>query len=371
MMDKPKILLPNKYNADDLAELRELADGQVIDIVERQLKELFKIQNPAKQANDNPLNQFIASFDRQNTAWVFYPWSKKLLNCLGPDDLIELRTNRNKQLVDHEEQQKLYDSIVGIAGMSVGAGIAAGLAYSGISRKIKIADHDELDTSNLNRLREPLLSVGKPKAELAGRHIYELDPFADIHVFGEGVNMDNIDDFFDSPKLDVIVDEIDDFKIKVQLRIHAKKYKVPLVMFTSLGDNILVDVERYDTDENQRMFNGLLSEDQEQAILSQEITKNDEKRYAVQLVGAEYVPTKALKSVLQINTELVGRPQLYSTIAVDGGLAAYLIRNILLGRPVKAGRYFIKFDDLFDIPTDEFSDNTEREEILRKIMGGK
>ncbi|HEX5798257.1 MAG TPA: ThiF family adenylyltransferase [Candidatus Saccharimonadales bacterium] len=369
-MNKPKILFPNSYRPEDVDEFRKLGKNEPVDIVEKQLKELFKIQNPGEE-NAQALKQFVSSFDTQNTAWVFYPWSKQLLHCLGPKELMALRTNRNKQLIEDEEQQKLAGSIVGIAGMSVGSGIALGLAYSGISREIKIADHDEVDTSNLNRLRESLINVGKSKAELAARHIYELDPFAEVHVFEEGVDAGNIDDFFTSPDLDLVVDEIDDFKMKVQLRLHAKKYKIPLIMFTNLGDNMLVDIERYDLDESQRIFNGILSSDQEHTILSKDITKEDEKRYAVQLVGSQYIPTNALRSVTQIGKSLVGRPQLYSTVAVDGGFAAYLAKNILLGKPVKAGRYFIQFDKLFDIATDEFSDNSERTQILQELLKGK
>lgn len=370
-MDKPKILLPGKYTAEDVDKIRSMAEDQVIDIVEKQLAELFKVKNPNKK-DSTELEQFISSFDQQNVAWVFYPWSRKLLRCVGPDELLMLRTNRNKQLIENEEQQKLSRSIVGIAGMSVGSGIAIGLAYSGISREIKIADHDEVDTSNLNRLRESLINVGKPKVDVAAQHIYELDPFAQVHIFDEGINMKNIDNFFASPDLDVVVDEIDDFKMKIQLRLHAKKYGIPLIMFTNLGDNMLVDIERYDQDKEQRIFNGLLNNEQEKSILSNdEITEEDEKRYAVQLVGSDYIPTKALDSVTQIGKKLVGRPQLYSTVTVDGGFASYLIRSIILGKPVKSGRYFIKFAELFDVDDNEFSGADRRAAILEQLMREK
>lgn len=332
-----------------------------VDIFERQSAELAKINNPASPGEGSS----------PAATYVYYPWAKTVLKTVSSDDLLTLRTNRNRELISSEEQAKLYSSVVGIAGMSVGSGIAMGLAYSGISREIKLADNDELDTSNLNRLRESLLDVGQPKAHIAARHIYELDPFSKVHVYDEGVNGGNIDQFFSDPKIDLVVDEIDDFQMKLELRIKAKELKLPLIMFTSLGDNILVDVERYDTDKDQRLFNGLLRNDQEEKLLNGEISQEDEKRLAVLLVGAEYIPTKALKSVLKIGTELVGRPQLYSTIAVDGGLAAYLIREILLGAPVQAGRYFVKFNELIGIATDELSDTDDRRQVLRKLSGGK
>lgn len=302
-------------------------------------------------------------------AYVYYPWSQILLKTVGSEDIFTLRTNRNRDLISQADQKKLSKKVVGVAGMSVGSGIALGLAYSGISREIKLADHDELDTSNLNRLRESLLDVGQPKSHIAARHIYELDPFSAVHIYDDGINDSNIDEFFSKPKVDVAVDEIDDFKMKLKLRFHARKFGIPLLMLTSLGDNVLVDLERYDLDKNQRPFNGLLTEEQEKNLLAGEITLEDEKRLAVQLVGVEYIPTIALKSILKIGTELVGRPQLYSTIAVDGGLATYLIKKILLGSDVPAGRYFVKFNELFGVRDNELDDNDERKDTLVRFRG--
>ena len=252
--------------------------------------------------------------------------------------------------------------------MSVGASIAIGAVQGGMSSTIKLADLDHIVTTNLNRVRESLHNVGQSKVQLIAQHIYELDPFTNVNLYEKGINKSNIDNFFTEPKVDIVVDEIDDFKMKVQLRLHAKKQGIPLLMFTSLGDNILIDVERYDLEPELQIFNGLLGSLSDEIINKPEITKDDEKRYAVQLVGQEYIPTRALASLLETGHTLVGRPQLYSTIAVDGGLAVYVIRQIILsGKPV-SGRYFIKFADLFDIVNTDLSKTNERIEILKKLF---
>ena len=341
-------------------------------IVEITSVETFKSENQIDEIVD-AYEQQVADLQeihytgQATEKWVYYPWAKKLLHCVDADALFALRTNRNKLLITEEEQQKLRSAVIGVAGMSVGSGIAIGSVYSGISDTVKVADRDTLDTSNLNRLRESLLSVGNAKVELAAQHIYELSPFANVMTFESGVTMENIDEFFDNPKLSVVVDEIDDFKMKVQLRIKAKERQVPLLMFTSLGDNILVDIERYDQNPELEIFNGMLGGVPDEVLANPEIGPEDIRRYSVQLVGPQYIPTRALQSLTKMGTELVGRPQLYSTIAIDGGLAAYVIRRIVLDDEPKSGRYFVSFADLFDMQKADLADSEERTNVLRLL----
>lgn len=370
MTQKPIVLQTGKFTEEEVNSLK--ANNQVFeiaDIYERQLVELFKITYPGRLAEGQELEKFKQQKGIGPTAgcWVYYPWSGIFLHCLAEADLFALRTNRNQMLITKNEQSKLRQSVVGVAGMSVGAGIALALVYSGISQSIKIADHDELDTSNLNRLREKLSSVGKPKVDLVMQHIYELDPFADVQVFKEGLDTTNVDKFFSDPKLNVVIDEVDDFKMKLQLRLYANKHRTPVLMFTSLGDNILIDVERYDLEPDLKIFHGLLGDLTNEIVNKSEITKDDERRYAVLLVGQEYIPTRALASLPEIGRTLVGRPQLYNTVAVDSGLAAYAARQIILSDKPASGRYFIKFSDLLGISGSDLSQTAERENILKKL----
>ena len=78
-----------------------------------------------------------------------------------------------------------------------------------------------------------------------------------------------------------------------------------------------------------------------------EISEEDIKRYAVQIVGRENVPPRAMESLKEINKTLVGRPQLLSTVIIGSGVAAYLAREIALGNKVKSGRRLVKFDEVF------------------------
>lgn len=351
---KPSIITEEEKNS-----IISSGQAQIIDIYAQQLEDLKKIDNPS-EPNNTELNC--------EPVYVYYKFENKILKTVDDKSLFKIRTNRNKNLLTEEEQNILNNKIVGVAGMSVGAGIAIGAVYSGMSNTIKIADHDTLDTSNLNRLRESLLDVGQLKTHLASKNIYHINPYADIHCYDEGVTISNIDSFFKDPNLDMVIDEIDDFKVKVLMRIKAKETKTPLLMFTSLGDNILVDVERYDTNPDQRIFNGLLHDDGKEILENPNIDTSAIRRYSVEVVGQEYIPTKALASVAQMGKTLVGRPQLYSTIAIDGGLANFTIRRILLKGDIESGRYFLKLTDLYNLDDNDLQLTPERQEILNKMF---
>lgn len=351
---KPKIISEDEKNQIVLDK-----NVEVVDIYDDQVVDLKKINNPA-----NPDQATITC----NPVYLYYVQQNKILRCVDETSLFKIRTNRNKNLLSDDDQEILNSKIIGVSGMSVVAGIAIGAVYSGISNIIKIADHDTLDTSNLNRLRESLLDVGKPKTHLASRNIYNINPFGDVYNFDDGINESNIDDFFNNPKLDIIVDEIDDFKIKVMMRVKAKECKIPLLMFTSLGDNILVDVERYDINPDQIMFNGLLHDDGREILENPNIDVSAIRRYSIEVVGQEYIPTKALSSVIQMGRTLVGRPQLYSTIAIDGGLASFTIRRILLKGDIKSGRYYLRLTDLYSLEDNDLQLTSERQEILNKMF---
>lgn len=370
-LDKPQILKQfiDKKELELFVQKSNLSE--VIDISKAQIKELYKIFNPASLSPIPAQNieEFCKKQPKLSKRYaVYFPWLKKVVVMLGQDAITLLRTNRNQHLINASEQTKLLNFNVGVAGMSVGGEIATSLFYSGISKTIKIADNDELDTSNLNRLKQSVADIGEGKTNLVARAIYELDPFAEVDIYEDGINKSNIDNFFSSPKIRLVIDEIDDFKMKYLLRVKAKENQIPLLMFTNLGDGILVDVERYDIQKNTQPFNGLLGDDLDEHFTYTEPTPEVIKKMSVKLVGQEYIPTSALKSLEDIGKSLVGRPQLYGSVAVSSGVASYITRKIALGENVNSGRYFLKLDDIFNISNDNYEATEDRLSILNKLQ---
>jgi len=347
--DRPYILHEGDYNSADLERFKNAHRiWKTVDIFEQQLRELFEILYPAKRllSYQDELRAFVDQrlADGLQGDWIYYPWNGYLVHAVNRVDYLALRTNRNKNLITREEQEQLFNACIGIAGLSIGSHIVEGLVYNGIANAMKLADFDTLETSNLNRLRAGIKDVGEPKIVLAARRVYEIHPYADLSLYPSGLTEDVLRDFlYRDPQPRLIFEVIDDFKMKVRLRIEARKAHIPVIMLTNLGDNILVDVERYDLDPSLPLFNGLIGNTPEK-ILQSEITEAEKVEYAINIVGREHIPARALQTLYEINRTLVGRPQLYSTVTVGGGLASYLARRFLLGQPLPSGRQFLSFD---------------------------
>lgn len=347
----PKIYQEYSLSASDLQDLKNTCE--FIDI--------FDVQKDEYLALVGQKNLVPSAF------FVHLSSQKKLLRMVDKATYFALRTNRNKNLITEAEQLTLSSKRLGVLGMSVGSTIAIGAVQAGIASTIKIADFDDVSNTNLNRLRVPLWDIGRSKAQVAAEQIYSVDPYTTVELYDKGVSDDNIDAFFgDGSPLDAIVDEIDDFRMKSLLRVKAREKRIPVIMMTSLGDSILVDVERFDQEPDRKVFHGILGTLPEELLEKNDISDLEIKQLSVKLVGAEYVPTRALESLPLMGKELNGRPQLYSTIAIDGGLAVYILREIFMGHDFPSGRYHLDFGKLFGI-SDSSQDQARRDVALSKL----
>jgi hypothetical protein len=356
-LDHPAILYEGAYSATELQQFKDTQRiWQVVDIFEQQLRELFEILHPA-QRQASSYADALQTFVEQRSAgglqgnWIYYPWNGCLVHAVNQAEYLALRSNRNKNLITHDEQERLFQTCIAVAGLSIGTHIVEGLAYNGIAHTMKLAEYDTLDTSNLNRLRAGLKDVGETKITLAARRIYEIHPYAELSLYPGGLTPEVLPDFLSgTPQPQLVFEAIDDFKMKIRVRIAARRAHIPLIMLTNLGDTILVDIERYDLDPTLPLFNGLIGQTPEK-ILQAEMTEADKIRYAIDIVGREHLPPRVLQTLSEINRTLVGRPQLYSTVAAGGGLASYLARRLLLDQPLPGGRYLLSLEQALQLCT--------------------
>ena len=352
-MGKPIIFKESKNTNKDLEKLKkENKIWKVIDIYERQLTELFEISNPHlinsrsfKQKQKDYVKKRMKGNKNFLGNWIYFPWNGVLLHSVKENELFQLKTNRNKNLITDVEQKRLYDSCIGILGLSVGSGLAIGLSYQGIAKKLKLAEFDNLETTNLNRIPAGLYQIGMKKIEIAMQKIYEINPYAEIHPFDKGLTKEYLSEFVHSnPKPRVIFEIIDDFEMKVLVRMEARKAGIPVITFANLGDSLLADVDRYDLDKNLPFFNGLLGDFPEEILDKPDEDKN---KYAVKMVGIENVPPRAMESVKEIGKSLVGRPQLSSTVAMSAALGVFVTRKIILDENLPSGRSKVTFENFF------------------------
>lgn len=325
------------------------------DLYPLQLKELFEITHPQDIFNPDfneksqvfITDKLAAGSSELKGNWVYFPWSGIFIHTVTEEEYILLRTNRNRNLITSAEQETLLNFTVGLVGLSVGSNVATALAYSGISSTMKIAEFDTLETTNLNRIRARIDQIGLSKMSITTRQIYEVNPYADLQLFGDGITKETLDIFVTgSPQPRLIFEIIDSFEMKIYLRLLARQHRIPVVMVTNLGDSVILDVERYDLDEETSLFNGRAGSIPDDILNNPDLSTQDKHKYAVLLAGVDNIPPRALASVEEIGKTLVGRPQLTTTVTIAAGFCGYITRQIALGDTI-SGSWLVKFDEVF------------------------
>jgi len=128
--------------------------------------------------------------------------------------------SRNIGWVTKEEQARLRQKRVAIAGGGgVGGVHAMTLARLGVT-KFHIADFDSFDVPNFNRQVGAMVStLGQPKAEVIRRMLLDVNPECEVVVFGEGINAGNLDAFLQG--VDMYVDALDFFAFDIRQQTFA------------------------------------------------------------------------------------------------------------------------------------------------------
>src|SRR5262249_23379014 len=134
-----------------------------------------------------------------------------------------LRTSRNRNKITRDEQTRLAGLTLGIAGLSVGQSTAITLALEGIGGRFRLADFDTLSLSNMNRLRAGVHQIGVKKTSIVAQAIFEINPYARIEIFDQGITDETLPPFFGDggTPLDLLFEECDDLRMKFKLREEA------------------------------------------------------------------------------------------------------------------------------------------------------
>ena len=117
-------------NAADKAVLDQLRDDPVIEFVDHrdtQLAELRGLLPP-------PGPELAAEPCR----WAYYPWRRAAVAVLGPRGFRAVRLDRNRNVVTAEEQSRLGELRIGVAGLSAGHVIAHTLAAQGLCGVLRL-----------------------------------------------------------------------------------------------------------------------------------------------------------------------------------------------------------------------------------------
>lgn len=144
--------------------------------------------------------------------------------------------SRNIGWLTLPEQQTLRRARVAVAGLGgVGGAHLLTLARLGIAN-FNIADFDDFDVHNINRQAGAFMpNMGQPKIDVMARMARDINPEADLRLFAQGVQPDNVDAFLQD--VDVYVDGIDFFALPARRLLFAKCHEkgIPALTAAPLG----------------------------------------------------------------------------------------------------------------------------------------
>ena len=377
---KPKTLDLNR-NEDAQVLDKLIAQGKVrfvSDKVHSAIEELYHIENPSQidQLDQAAFDSYLQGFGGGDLSkygvWVYYPWNLTVVHFPPQEDLSRLRGSRNRNLISDNERQVLKDGkTVVVFGLSVGSNAVDSLLMQGIGSRYVLVDMDQLDPTNLNRIRAAYDQVGVHKVDLVAKKISELDPFIEQVHYKQGVDEASLDEILTKYQPDILIDEIDSLRMKILIRLRAKEQKIPVLMATDDGDDILLDVERYDLDDVP-ILHGILPQDVIDEILQ---NKQMDRRQMGAIIGhyfvnLENVPLRMIESLLEVGKSLPSWPQLGGAAVLSGLYLAYASKKILLGQDINSGRFLMGPEAQLNpaIQTDDYK-NKKAEQIKKLTQG--
>jgi molybdopterin/thiamine biosynthesis adenylyltransferase len=371
------VMLNKKNVVKELSAYQKKGAG-VIDQYADLIEESFLLQNPQYRFDKDYqehyqefLKKHFSSKDPVHAGnWFYYPWLHQVIHFLPEEMHFHLRTGRNRFLINEKEQEKFYNSTVGVMGMSVGSHVALTMVMTGGAKYIKLADPDIISGSNLNRIRTGFQNVGTGKMVVVARQILEINPYAKVELFFEGITDTNIEKFLLHPKLDLVVEEMDNPYLKLKTRYIAKPNGIPVIMAADNADGIICDIERFDLNKKTPILHGILGKMTPEDV--KHVKPMDLPRTIAKMAGANIADLKMIESVMQVGKNIYSWPQLGNAATLCGAVLTYVGRKVLLKENLKSGRYEVNMDNVF-VPNfltkTEVAKRDKKRKGYLKIMG--
>lgn len=122
--------------------------------------------------------------------------------------------------------------VIGLGG--VGSWAVEALARSAVG-EITLIDADEVCISNINRQLIALQStVGQSKAQVLAARLRDINPEIRLNVLETFLTPANLPELVHE-RADFVLDACDAFRVKVELAVHCRRRKIPLLMSGSAG----------------------------------------------------------------------------------------------------------------------------------------
>jgi molybdopterin/thiamine biosynthesis adenylyltransferase len=144
--------------------------------------------------------------------------------------------SRNLGWITPQEQQILRQKRIAIAGLGgVGGNYLISLARLGFSH-FNVADLDTFDLGNFNRqYGANIRTIGKAKTDVMSSYAHNINPNAQIDVFGDGLSEKNFEGFLQNS--DIYLDGLDLFATPLKQKIFKFCYqqKIPIISTAPIG----------------------------------------------------------------------------------------------------------------------------------------
>ncbi|MDQ0902324.1 ThiF family adenylyltransferase [Paenibacillus sp. V4I7] len=148
--------------------------------------------------------------------------------------MIKEQFSRNLGIMSEEEINILQNSTISIAGCGCIGGFSAELLVRMGIGKVKLADPDVFDISNINRqCAATYESVGKSKVLALRDHLLKINPELIVEEYQSGVTKENVQQFIHGS--DYVIDAIDYFEFPTSLFMHQAARKEHLYIITAVA----------------------------------------------------------------------------------------------------------------------------------------
>ena len=338
LRDASQALVLDESVAEDREVLRQLKAQPMVQVLDHLAHQLDELRRLRPRVGPDLLGE--------RPRWVYYPWRRSLVSLLGPRSFRTLRLDRNRNKISREEQSVLGRQRIGVVGLSVGHAIAHTLALEGLCGELRLADLDEIELSNLNRIPGTVLDLGLNKATVTARRVAELDPYLTILVEPAGLAAENLDRFLDG--LDVLIEECDSLDVKVLVREGARARGIPVIMETS--DRGLLDIERFDLEPGRPLFHGLLGGVESADLVG--LSTKDKVPHVLRILEPQELSARMAASMAEIDETVTTWPQLGSDITLGAASVATAVRRIGTGQDMPSGRIRVDLDTALDAVAD-------------------
>jgi len=147
------------------------------------------------------------------------------------EEFYEMLWFRSSMIFTHRERELIKNAKVCVVGVGGTGGIASEQLIRGGIGNIILVDPDIFELTNINRQHFCTIStIGMKKVEAGKKRLLEVNPFANIKTFADGIDKNNAKEILQG--VDIIIDASDNKSAHYPLHRVAKELKIPVISRT-------------------------------------------------------------------------------------------------------------------------------------------